>query len=327
MAVPSLAEATRDYLAECIADDAIEPMSTLTFGIRVGQASLFVLVGLFYWTRFPDPHVKDDRLAVFSMCTSLNGYIMLFSGCHNLIMLSQADDVIFSNCTRNDLGRFVQFVITCPLLAWQVSLLARSKMQRQVELVLCTFLMLVMGLWANAIPEYHYRMMAFGIGLLFFTLLVINLDWAVRETSENKESLFKGRSHMRGICVCVVVTWITFPIAWLIGPNGVRAIPGQAEVIVLSCMDLISKLSFSAYVYYVRTSWSNTLLAERRASAMAASSGIEPPPLQHLTSPVTGLPRDHIRSGLGYEGHKEGEEENENNSGVLVLAPGAEVEK
>uniref|UniRef100_A0A0G4HDQ9 Uncharacterized protein n=1 Tax=Chromera velia CCMP2878 TaxID=1169474 RepID=A0A0G4HDQ9_9ALVE len=290
-----LAEATRDYLAECIAEDAITPMSTITFGIRVAQASLFVLVGLFYWTRFPDPHVKDERLAVFSLCTSINGYIMLFSGCHNLIMLSDADDVIFEDCTRNDVGRFVQFVITCPLLTWQVSMLARSKMQRQVELVLCTFLMLVLGCWTNAIPEFNYRMMAFSLGALFFVLLVINLDWAVRETSDFKESLLKGRSHMRYICVCVVLTWITFPIAWIIGPAGLAVIPGQAEKITLAAMDLVSKLTFSGYVYYVRNKWTNTLKEETAMKAEAEAAGLDPPPLTTAKSPVTGLDRRTLK--------------------------------
>uniref|UniRef100_A0A0G4F8P7 Uncharacterized protein n=1 Tax=Chromera velia CCMP2878 TaxID=1169474 RepID=A0A0G4F8P7_9ALVE len=252
-------------------------MSESTFYIRIAQASICMTVGLFYWTRFPDPHVEDESLAVFSLCTSLNGYIMLFSGCHNLIMLSQVDDVIFEDCTRNDIARFVQFAITCPLFSWQVSLLARSKKQRQVELVLCTFLMLALGLWANATPEFSYRMMAFGLGGSFFVLLVVNLDWAVRETSENHDNLFKGKSNLRYIAVCVVVTWVAFPITWIIGPMGARVIPPQAEVIVLSTMDLISKLAFSAYVYYIRSKWTATLQQEKKKITACIDKGEEPP--------------------------------------------------
>uniref|UniRef100_A0A0G4H5I7 Intimal thickness related receptor IRP domain-containing protein n=1 Tax=Chromera velia CCMP2878 TaxID=1169474 RepID=A0A0G4H5I7_9ALVE len=287
-------EATRDFLAECIAKDAIEGMSNVTRGVRIAQATLFFIIGVFYWTRFPDPHLKDQRLAVFSLCTSLNGYIMLFSACHNLIMLSQADDVIYEDCTRTDIGRYIQFAVTCPLLSWQVSLLARSNRQRQIEMVLSTFLLLILGVWVNAIPEFSYRMMAFGLTFFFFILLVVNLDWAVRETSENAESLFKGNSHMRYICLCVVVTWVTFPITWFIGPAGVAAVPRQAETIILSVMDLASKLAFSGYVYYVRKKWTATLRKEVEEEEQARQNGTAEDFARHRKrkmSFVTGQPR------------------------------------
>uniref|UniRef100_A0A0G4GRV3 Uncharacterized protein n=1 Tax=Chromera velia CCMP2878 TaxID=1169474 RepID=A0A0G4GRV3_9ALVE len=228
---------------------------------------------LFYWTRFPDPHVKDERLAVFSLCTSLNGYIMLFSAFVNLVQLSQADDVVFDNCFVNDIAKYVQFAITCPLLSWQVSLLARSKRQRQVETVLNTFLMLVMGVWTNSTPEFQLRMMGFGLTFFFFILLMINLDWAIRETTDNRESFFKGTSHLRYICLTVGITWVTFPVTWLLGPVGIRAIPAAAETVVITVMDLTSKIAFSAYVYYVRFKWSAALKQEAQEQEEAEKEG------------------------------------------------------
>uniref|UniRef100_A0A0G4GG15 Uncharacterized protein n=1 Tax=Chromera velia CCMP2878 TaxID=1169474 RepID=A0A0G4GG15_9ALVE len=287
-------EATRDFLAECIAKGEIEGLTDISRGVRIAQATLFFLVGLFYWTRFPDPHLKDERLAVFSLCTSLNGYIMLFSACHNLIMLSQADDIIYENCFRQDVGRFIQFVVTCPLLSWQVALLARAKKQRQIEMVLSTFLLLLLGIWVNVIPEYQYRMMAFGLTFFFFILLVINLDWAVRETSENHESLFKGNSHMRYICLCVVVTWFAFPLTWFIGPAGMDFIPPQAETIVLSTMDFVSKIAFSGYVYYIRKKWTQSLRQEQEEQEQARLNGTAEDFARHRKrkmSFVTGTPR------------------------------------
>uniref|UniRef100_A0A0G4IEQ8 Uncharacterized protein n=1 Tax=Chromera velia CCMP2878 TaxID=1169474 RepID=A0A0G4IEQ8_9ALVE len=264
LGITSVMGVTTDYITKCSAE--LTEDSLLRRGVLIGQASLFFLVGVFFWTRFPDPHLKDERLAVFSMCMSLNGYIMLFSGFFNLVGLSQIDDFVLEDCVKIDAARAFQWAVSCPLLTWQISLLARGKKQRQIEVVLSTFFCLLLGLFSTIAPERTYRYLYFAASTVFYILLIVNLDWAIRETTENRESLLKGESHLRKIVLCVSATWTVFPIVWLLGPLGTAAVTDDAILIVTTVIDISAKLLLAFYVYFVRSEWQRMLQVDEEVA-------------------------------------------------------------
>uniref|UniRef100_A0A0G4GU07 Uncharacterized protein n=1 Tax=Chromera velia CCMP2878 TaxID=1169474 RepID=A0A0G4GU07_9ALVE len=250
--------AYEDYALECQEGSAY--MTPAAMGLRIGASTFFFIYGMYLWTRFPNPKVEDERLKRFALCSSLNAWIMLFTGLFNLLQMSQVDDFYLDNCFKVDAAKYAQWSITCPMLTLQIAILAKAEVQRHVELVLSTFFMLVIGLGASIAPELEIRLILWVCSTFFFILMWWAINKIVMEATGDRENLCRGSSYIRKTSLFVLVSWTLFPILWIIGPEGGNLITAEVATGGIAVIDFASKGAFSLFIFWVRLKWGGQML-------------------------------------------------------------------
>uniref|UniRef100_A0A0G4HDN2 Uncharacterized protein n=1 Tax=Chromera velia CCMP2878 TaxID=1169474 RepID=A0A0G4HDN2_9ALVE len=199
-----------DWALKCQPDTS--GLNTIQIALRATAIAFFMVYGLYLWSRFPDPTVEDVRMKRFAICSSLNAWIMMFTGLFNIIQISQADDVFLDNCFRVDVAKYVQWSITCPLLTIQIAILGNSSPQRMIETFLSTLFMLLLGVTASIAPEISIRLPLFFASFWFFMLLWVSYSNIIKEATRDRETLFRGSSYIRKVALFVLVSWTLFPV-------------------------------------------------------------------------------------------------------------------
>jgi bacteriorhodopsin len=143
-------------------------------------------------------------------------------------------------------GRYLDWVITTPLLLLDLALLALASWRRHVGLIAgliaIDVFMVLTGLQAGS------SLTAFGKGFWFVvsTISLIVLLYLVftRLFAEVASRPRSVQGTFRTLALLTIILWSCYPIVWLLGGEGFGAVNSTVEVFLFLILDFLSKIGF-----------------------------------------------------------------------------------
>lgn len=135
--------------------------------------------------------------------------------------------------------RYVDWLLTTPLLLLYLGMLAGATRGELVALTVLDVVMIVAGFVGAILPGVE-RYVPFAAGALAFLAIVYLLLRRVTERAEDRatESLFHSLRNL------TVVLWLVYPLVWLLGPPGIGVLTELVDVMLITYLDLITKVGF-----------------------------------------------------------------------------------
>lgn len=141
------------------------------------------------------------------------------------------------------LPRYVDWLVTTPLLVLYLGMLCRPERRVYVSLIVVDVLVIGAGVVAGVLPSpYNYAAYLIGcvayVGLLYQLLSVLPEQATLH--GDRVDAVF---TKLRNL---TVVLWTLYPVVWLLGPLGTGLLQPGTEIMVVTYLDLISKVGFVA---------------------------------------------------------------------------------
>lgn len=139
------------------------------------------------------------------------------------------------------LPRYIDWLITTPLLVLYLGMLCRPERRVYLALVAVDVVVIASGVVAGVLPgAYGYAAYLVGcvayVGLLYLLLSVLPRQATLQ--GDRVDAVF---TKLRNL---TVVLWTLYPVVWLLGPLGVGMLQSGTEIMVVTYLDLISKVGF-----------------------------------------------------------------------------------
>lgn len=153
------------------------------------------------------------------------------------------------------LGRYLDWVVTTPLLLLELGVIAGLRPKLIVGVIGADIFMIVTGAIATieGRPEnYLWWVISTGSFLAILGSLFTEFSASARRRNGKVNKLFQT---LRNI---LTVLWICYPIVWLLGAEGFRVISVGWETLCYAVLDLFAKVGFG----FVLVSASNETLAQ-----------------------------------------------------------------
>jgi bacteriorhodopsin len=193
-------------------------------------------------------------------CCTLSLYICFFSALFNAIQLMDDDNLLLKNAegeeTVLDLGRPIEWMLTCPLMQLAVPILAGEKVpdSRRLSMPVAAFTVLACGLLSTIASNLLLKALMYAAGLLVFFVMLSLMNACIMEASSGGENLFQGSSFLRGLVTVITSTWFPFPIWYALSPEGFNVIRDEGAMkVAVAFLNVLSKGAFIMYLTRVRT--------------------------------------------------------------------------
>lgn len=140
-------------------------------------------------------------------------------------------------------ARYADWLVTTPLLLFDLALLAGADRNTIATLVGVDAFMIVTGLVAALTPDPTFRIVWWGIssGALLFLLYVLvgNLTMQARERPGDVGNLFQTLRNL------TVALWVLYPVVWILGTEStLELVPLYWETAAFMVLDLSAKVGF-----------------------------------------------------------------------------------
>ncbi len=152
-------------------------------------------------------------------------------------------------------GRYVDWLVTTPLLLLELGVIAGLRSQVILTAVGADLLMILTGLIATlerAPNNYLWYIIGTGCFLVILVLLLTEFSFSARRRNGKINKLFQTLRNV------LIVLWVCYPIVWIIGTEGFRVIDIGIETALYTILDLSAKVGFGLIVI----SASNQTLAQ-----------------------------------------------------------------
>ena len=198
----------------------------------------------FSWSRNPKGVPKDEYLVAI--------LIPIWSGLMYLTMMSGITVIERPGTDPLYLGRYLDWVVTTPLLLWALFSTAHfyRRFQRPLlaGLIGADVVMILSGLFADLAQDGWARWTFFIIGTVCF-LIIIGITWGRLRTTAYEDSPELGRAYTK-VAVFLTVAWTGYPVIFALSPSGVGAIGQGLTLALLVVLPIVSKVGFSIYDIY-----------------------------------------------------------------------------
>ncbi|WP_251341702.1 bacteriorhodopsin [Haloplanus halophilus] len=139
--------------------------------------------------------------------------------------------------------RYVDWLITTPLILLFLSLLGNTGRGSLVRLVVADVTLLVLGGVAVAVPG-TVRWLAFAGGLAAFGVLVYDLYGRIPRLASFETE--RARILFITLRNLTIALWTLYPVVWVLAPSGLGLLTRDMTMLVIAYLDLISKAAFVA---------------------------------------------------------------------------------
>nr|4QI1_A Chain A, Bacteriorhodopsin-I [Haloquadratum walsbyi DSM 16790]4QI1_B Chain B, Bacteriorhodopsin-I [Haloquadratum walsbyi DSM 16790]4QI1_C Chain C, Bacteriorhodopsin-I [Haloquadratum walsbyi DSM 16790]4QID_A Chain A, Bacteriorhodopsin-I [Haloquadratum walsbyi DSM 16790]4QID_B Chain B, Bacteriorhodopsin-I [Haloquadratum walsbyi DSM 16790] len=211
-------------------------------GIWLALGTIGMLLGMLYFIA-DGLDVQDPRQKEFYVITILipaiaaASYLSMFFG-FGLTEVSLANgrvvDVYWA--------RYADWLFTTPLLLLDIGLLAGASQRDIGALVGIDAFMIVTGLVATltkvVVARYAFWTISTISMVFLLYYLVAVFGEAVSDADEDTRSTFNA---LRNI---ILVTWAIYPVAWLVGTEGLALTGLYGETLLFMVLDLVAKVGF-----------------------------------------------------------------------------------
>ena len=162
--------------------------------------------------------------------------------------------------------RYIDWLLTTPLLVLYLAMLAKPKRRIYRRLVLLEVVVIASGVLAAFTPT-PLDWLSFSAGTVAFLILLYYLVSVLPDqaalSAHRPDAIF---TKLRNL---TVVLWSIYPIVWVLGPFGLGLLLVDTEAIVVTYLDLLAKVGFVVIAVNGRDALS-VLSKGSQATALAA---------------------------------------------------------
>jgi len=142
-----------------------------------------------------------------------------------------------------EVARYVDWLITTPLLILYLGLLARPS-RRLLAGLIAVDVVIIAGGTAAVVTAGTLSWALFGVAAAAYVALVYGLLVALpRSASAEGDRVRAVFGTLRNI---TVVLWTLYPVVWVLAPTGLGLLTGSTEMLVFVYLDVVSKVGFVA---------------------------------------------------------------------------------
>jgi sensory rhodopsin len=139
--------------------------------------------------------------------------------------------------------RYVDWLITTPLILLFLAMLGRTGRGPLLRLVVADILLLLLG-GVAVVLEGPIRWLAFAAGVFTFAVLAYELYGRIPRlatfSNERARILFVTLRNL------TIALWTLYPVVWVLAPSGIGLLTRDMAMLVIAYLDLISKAAFVA---------------------------------------------------------------------------------
>ena len=138
-------------------------------------------------------------------------------------------------------GHYVDWMITTPLLLLDIGILAGVGPKLLAGIVGADIYMIITGAAATFTPsslQWIWYILSTGAFTAILLQLLTVFSASARRRNSKIANLFTTLRNL------LIVLWITYPIIWLIGVEGLKLIGSGLEVLLYVIVDFIAKVGF-----------------------------------------------------------------------------------
>ncbi|GHO81724.1 rhodopsin [Ktedonobacter sp. SOSP1-85] len=162
-------------------------------------------------------------------------------------------------------GRYIDWVITTPLLLMNLALIALprnfpSRLAVIGTMIAADVYMIVSGLGASLIRS-NFRWAFFAVSCAGFLAVLYFI--VVKLTPEANVRSGPVQRHYSTLAIMLIALWVCYPIVWILGTEGFGVISLLPEVILYAILDILAKGAFG----FVLLSKPGVLLEAERETA------------------------------------------------------------
>lgn len=152
-------------------------------------------------------------------------------------------------------GRYLDWVITTPLLLMDLGVVAGSRPKLIAGVMAADVFMIVTGVIATlegSPTNYLWYIVSCGAFLAILAALLTEFsDTARRRNGKINRLFLKLRNTL-------IILWFVYPIVWILGAEGFRVLSVEAETAIYAILDICAKVGFG----FILTSASQDVLAQ-----------------------------------------------------------------
>jgi bacteriorhodopsin len=143
-------------------------------------------------------------------------------------------------------GRYIDWVITTPLLLLDLALLALPNWRRNAGLIAgligLDVFMILTGLLAGSSTSEFARGFWFIVSTAAMIVLLYLVYTRLFAAAQNQPGSVQG--VFRTLALLTIVLWSLYPIVWLLGTEGLSAVSSTVEVFLFLILDISAKIGF-----------------------------------------------------------------------------------
>jgi bacteriorhodopsin len=145
------------------------------------------------------------------------------------------------------LARYADWIVTTPLLLMSLSWTAmhhhKSKDWTLIFSLMATqVIVIVSGLLADLSDVPWVRYLWYAIGCVAFLVVLWGIWGPLRQKTNGDAEL---SSFYKGLTTFFTITWICYPLIWILGPSGVRLFGQNVDTFLFCLVPFFSKVVFS----------------------------------------------------------------------------------
>ncbi len=224
--------------------------------------ALMMAATLFFWLNL------SRVSAQYRLAISITGLVTFIAGYHYLqIFLSfgnayhvMVDAVVVSGKPFNDAYRYVDWLLTVPLLLIELILVMKLTHQetisRSVKLGLAAAAMVILGYPGEISIDMTTRFVWWILSMIPFLYIIYELFFGLRASISKQPK--KTQPLVRNACYLTVVAWCFYPIVYLLPNLGFLGGDGFVALQVgYSIADIVAKAGFGILIFLIARSKSS----------------------------------------------------------------------
>jgi len=177
---------------------------SLTFAVFLGSAIFFFIS-------------RMDVSPAYRMAVTISGVIVTIAGYHYFQIMRSFEKAVTEGAGFNEAYRYVDWVVTVPLLLTELVLvLAIAPARRRAllnKLVPYSFLMIVLGYPGEVSGDPTTQWIFWALSMVFFVLILATLFGELSQQIASESPAVQ--STLRTLRLVLLVTWSFYPIAYL----------------------------------------------------------------------------------------------------------------
>lgn len=214
---------------------------SLTFAVFLGSAIFFFVS-------------RMDVSPAYRMAVTISGVIVTIAGYHYFRIMQSFEKAVTEGAGFNEAYRYVDWVVTVPLLLTELVLvLSIAPARRRAllnKLVPYSFLMIVLGYPGETSSDATTKWIFWAAAMVFFVLILVTLFGELTKQIASENPAVQGT--LKALRMVLLVTWSFYPIAYL--APVLLADAGAAFVVVnvgYAIADITAKAGYGLMIHHV----------------------------------------------------------------------------
>lgn len=169
------------------------------------------------------------------------------------------------------IARYVDWLLTTPLLLLYLAMLCKSGSQTYAVLIGLDVLVIAAG----AAAIFTTGLLSWGLfalgGVAFVAIAYLLVSWLPKQSSFASDRVYAQFFKLRNI---TVVLWALYPVVWVFSPAGLGWLTLNTEMMTIVYLDFITKAAFVAIAVNGRAALDDLTTVELTAGTDGVESAI-----------------------------------------------------